>query len=268
MENEKDAFYVVRKGDVVGVYTSLKDCQAELGSSAGNPSVSVFKGYCLPKEAEEYLVSHGLKGATYSISATDVQNCFSRQLVACPFQDVVGSTSSVANTQGKCVKLDNHVEVPAISSSCLSCSLEFDGASKGNPGLAGAGAVIRADDGSLVYRLREGVGIATCNVAEYRAVILGLKYALKKGFKHIRVQGDSKLVCMQIQGLWKTKNQNMADLCKIAKEFKDKFMSFQIKHVERDFNSDADAQANLAIFLKDGEVHEEHDKIRRKIQCF
>jgi ribonuclease HI len=46
--------------------------------------------------------------------------------------------------------------------------------------------------------LSEGVGIATNNVAEYRAVILGLKHALKKGYKHIRVRGDSKLVCMQV----------------------------------------------------------------------
>lgn len=50
-----------------------------------------------------------------------------------------------------------------------------------------------------MFRLREGVGIATNNVAEYRGAILGLKYALQKGFKHIRVQGDSKLVCMQVQ---------------------------------------------------------------------
>lgn len=46
--------------------------------------------------------------------------------------------------------------------------------------------------------MREGVGIATNNVAEYRGIILGLRYALEKGFKHIRVQGDSKLVCMQV----------------------------------------------------------------------
>ncbi|KAH0717483.1 hypothetical protein KY290_014088 [Solanum tuberosum] len=75
--------------------------------------------------------------------------------------------------------------------------LNFDGASKGNPGLAGAGAVLRAVDGSVVYWLREGLGFATNNVAEYRGVILGLKYVLEKGFKHIQVQGDSKLVCMQ-----------------------------------------------------------------------
>ncbi|KAI5352470.1 hypothetical protein L3X38_005361 [Prunus dulcis] len=77
------------------------------------------------------------------------------------------------------------------------CTLEFDGASKGNPGLAGAGAVLRADDGSLICELHEGLGVRTNNVAEYRALILGLKYALKKGFTKIRVKGDSKLVCMQ-----------------------------------------------------------------------
>ncbi|XLU99367.1 hypothetical protein S245_013707, partial [Arachis hypogaea] len=49
----------------------------------------------------------------------------------------------------------------------------------------------------LHLRLREGVGIAPCNAAEYRAMILGMRYALKKGFSFIRIQGDSKLVCMQ-----------------------------------------------------------------------
>ena len=52
-----------------------------------------------------------------------------------------------------------------------------------------------------VALLREGLGVATNNAAEYRALILGMKYALKKGFKQIQVQGDSKLVCMQVCGL-------------------------------------------------------------------
>nr|KAJ0190386.1 hypothetical protein LSAT_V11C800398880 [Lactuca sativa] len=69
---------------------------------------------------------------------------------------------------------------------------------KGNPGPTGAGAMLRAIDGSLVYCLREGLGVATNNAAEYRVVILGLRYALERGFRHIRVQGDSKLVCMQV----------------------------------------------------------------------
>ncbi|KAH8510980.1 hypothetical protein H0E87_008497 [Populus deltoides] len=261
MEEEKDAFYVVRKGDIIGVYNNFSDCQLQAqSSSVCNPSVSVFKGYGLPKEAKEYLSSHGLNNAAYSIQAPDVQNDLFGKLLPSPFQEPAssfrakeldnnfppkrlpqplesiklhGSTSISTNPQKKFLKSDNGVEAKRISSSCPSCILEFDGASKGNPGPAGAGAVLRAEDGSMVCRLREGLGIATNNVAEYRAVLLGLKHALKKGFKYICVQGDSNLVCMQIQGLWKLKNQNLADLCKEAKELKDMFTSFQIKHVPR-----------------------------------
>ncbi|XP_057463923.1 uncharacterized protein LOC130753787 isoform X1 [Actinidia eriantha] len=280
MDDEKHAFYVVRKGDVIGIYRSLRDCQALLGSSVCDPSISVFKGYGLPKEAENYLVSHGLKNAVYSIGATDVQDGLFGQLAVCPFQQpasskgkasgmifpgnrsqhvVFGSTSIAETPQSKHVKLENFGQVPTFPFSRGSCIIEFDGASKGNPGLSGAGAVLRVEGGNMVCRLREGVGIATNNVAEYRALILGLNYALMKGYKHVRAQGDSKLVCMQVQGLWKTKKQNMADLCKVAKELKDKFTSFEIRHVERDFNAAADVQANLAIHLKNGEIQEEWD---------
>lgn len=276
MENEIDAFYVVKKGGIVGVYENFSDCQALLGSSVSDPSVSVFKGYGLPKKAKEYLASHGLKNAVYTVGVADVDNGLFGELAVCPFQqptctsgnsfdmnseetgskgDMYGSSSRLVPSQRKDVKSQDFVGAPIIS--CSSCILEFDGASKGNPGLSGAGAVLSAEDGSWVFRLREGVGIATNNVAEYRALILGLKFALKKGFTHIRVQGDSNLVVMQVQGLWKTKNANMAELCKVAKELKDKFVSFQIRHVDREFNSAADAQANLAIMLKNGEVQED-----------
>ncbi|XP_043808659.1 uncharacterized protein LOC122722291 isoform X2 [Manihot esculenta] len=251
MEEEKDAFYVVRKGDIVGIYKNLRDCQTQAGSSVCNPSVSVFKGYGLPKEAEEYLVSQGLKNAAYSICAADVQSDLFGKLVPCPFQQP-------ASSGGKAVYKDSPPKrFQEVRNSVSSCILEFDGASKGNPGLAGAGAVLRAEDGSIVCRLREGLGTATNNVAEYRAVILGLKHALRKGFKHIRVRGDSNLVCMQIQGLWKIKNQNLAGLCKEANELKNKFISFHIEHVLREFNSEADTQANLAVNLKDGQIEEE-----------
>ncbi|XP_058180401.1 uncharacterized protein LOC131298916 isoform X1 [Rhododendron vialii] len=288
MDREKDAFYVVKKGDIIGVYKCLNDCQALLGSSVRDPSVNVFKGYGLRKEAEDYLVSNGLKNAVYSVAATDVEDRLFGQLSVCPFQQPPSSkgkaldqlisdrrlqhkevvpTSIPVSPQSKHAVFQNIIQVPSGSSISAQgfCTLEFDGASKGNPGLAGAGAVLRVEGGSgsrvcshfMVCRLREGVGIATNNVAEYRALLLGLNYALQKGYKHIRVQGDSKLVVMQVQGLWKLKNQNMADLCKVAKELKDRFLSFEIRHVERDLNSAADVQANLAIHLKNGEVQEE-----------
>lgn len=170
-------------------------------------------------------------------------------------QEVIGSTSILEDQFRKHVEIEHFTESPPLDTE--SCILEFDGASKGNPGLAGAGAVLRADDGSLICKIHEGLGVRTNNVAEYQALILGLKYALKKGFTKIRIKGDSKLVCMQVQGLWKVRNQNMSDLCEEVKELKDKFISFQISHVLREQNSEADAQANLAVRLSNGQVQEE-----------
>ncbi|CAN6549032.1 unnamed protein product [Malus baccata var. baccata] len=258
-EPEKDAFYVVRKGDIVGVYKSFSDCQAQLGSSIFDPPVSVYKGYSLTEETEDYLVSFGLKNAIYTIRAEDLKDDLFGKLLHCPFQDptsskdetsaldasekrprevpgsenveVIGSTSILEDQFRKHVEIEHFTESPPLDTE--SCILEFDGASKGNPGLAGAGAVLRADDGSLICKIHEGLGVRTNNVAEYRALILGLKYALKKGFTKIRIKGDSKLVCMQVQGLWKVRNQNMSDLCEEVKELKDKFISFQISHVLR-----------------------------------
>nr|AFK33324.1 unknown [Lotus japonicus] len=136
-----------------------------------------------------------------------------------------------------------------------SCTLEFDGSSKGNPGSAGAGAVLRAEDGSKVY-LREGVGNQTNNQAEYRGLILGLKHAHEQGYQHINVKGDSQLVCKQVEGSWKARNPNIASLCNEAKELKSKFQSFDINHVPRQYNSEADVQANLGVNLPAGHVEE------------
>lgn len=282
MGEEKNAFFVVRKGDLVGVYKNLSDCQAQVGSSVCDPPVSVYKGYTMPKEAEEYMISCGLKNALYSIRAADLTEELFGNLVACPYQqphfslgepssdhmskrrfqevlgsqtgEAFGSTSMSSDPARKHSKLE-HLAIQALSAN-RTCILEFDGASKGNPGQAGAGAVLRTDDGNVICRLREGLGIATNNVAEYRAIILGLRCALSKGFTSIRVIGDSKLVCMQVQGLWKVKNQNISKWYEEAKKLKDKFLCFQIDHVLRDLNSDADAQANLAVDLAVGQIQE------------
>ncbi|KAJ9153371.1 hypothetical protein P3X46_026818 [Hevea brasiliensis] len=284
MEQENDAFFVVRKGDIVGVYKSFTECQAQAGSSICDPPVSVYKGYALPKDTEGYLKSHGLQNALYTIRAADLKEDLFGTLVPCPFQQPASSkgethlldaskkrsqelldvgtdrsASGLTDPLRKHARLDSQSKAQALSSDRHSCVLEFDGASKGNPGPAGAGALLRTTDGSLICRLREGLGTTTNNVAEYRAMILGLKYALKRGYTKIQVQGDSKLVCSQVQGLWKVKHPNLADLYKEAKELKGKFVSFQINHVLREFNSQADAQANLAINLADGQVQEEYE---------
>ncbi|XP_075518402.1 uncharacterized protein LOC142552589 isoform X1 [Primulina tabacum] len=285
MKDDREAFFVVRKGNLIGVYKSLSDCQAQVGTSICDPPVSVYKGYSMPKDAEKYLFSCGLVNALYSIRASDLTEELFGTLVPCPIQPTsVGETTNDSltkkrsqkalwSTYGEAVgpmltsndssikhfKLDPN-GVDQNSSECVSCTLEFDGSSKGNPGQAGAGAIIRSDDGSLICKLREGLGVATSNAAEYRGFILGLKYALGKGFTSVRVRGDSKLVCMQIQGLWRVKNQNIFRLYEEAKKLKDKFQSFQIIHVLRDLNSEADNQANLAVDLAEGQVNEDIEK--------
>ncbi|KAK6128341.1 hypothetical protein DH2020_037915 [Rehmannia glutinosa] len=211
MGDEKDAFYVVQKGNIVGIYKSISDLQSVLRSSVNDTSISVSKGYGLSEEAEEYLASRGLNNAIYSIGAPNVQDDLFGRLIICPCRE---PNSSKDKSSAK-----NHLEKRPQSS----CIVEFDGASKGNPGQAGAGAVLRTADGSMVFRLREGVGIATNNVAEYRGAILGLRFARQKGFKYIRIQGDSKLVCMQ------------------------------------EYNTEADAQANRGVHLTNGEIQVECD---------
>ncbi|KAL0907791.1 hypothetical protein M5K25_022229 [Dendrobium thyrsiflorum] len=282
MDEESDAFYVVRKGDIIGVYKSLSDCQAQVSSSVCDPSVSVYKGYSLHKESEDYLASRGFKDALYSMHAAYLKEDIFGTLVPCPFQqpDGLAFLNEKASTKGnskkilkevgtagsgdasstlsiKLCKSITAVEAQPISCKPMTCVLEFDGASKGNPGKAGAAAVLRNGDGSVVSCIREGLGIATNNVAEYRALILGMKYALMKGFKHIQVQGDSQLICMQVQDLWQTKNQNMAALCKEVKRLKEMFQSFNIMHVKRGFNAVADNLAYSAINLPAGEVCED-----------
>ncbi|XP_047321951.1 uncharacterized protein LOC124925876 [Impatiens glandulifera] len=142
-------------------------------------------------------------------------------------------------------------------SEMTSCILHFHGAFKGNTGQAGAGAILRNADGNLICRLREGLGDVTNNVAEYRAVILGMKCAIKKGFKDIKVFGDSKLVCKQMQKKCRIRNDSLIDLYKEAMNLKDEFLSFEISHVLRSNNKVADAEAHFAVRLDDGEIHEE-----------
>ncbi|KAL9254988.1 hypothetical protein AKJ16_DCAP16777 [Drosera capensis] len=256
-EKEKEeGVYVVRKGGLVGVYRSLSECQAQAGTTIFDTPVSVFKG-SLPKDSENFLASCGLQNALYTIKASDLKEGIFGTLVPCALQDPASSkgTSSKVKLQGEDLSLKRSYESLAsadmglngllagssdhsnkhtkLDSDMHTCIIEFDGASKGNPGQAGAGAVVRASDGSLICKLRQGLGTVTNNAAEYRAIILGLKYALEKGYKSVRAIGDSKLVCNQLNGVWKVKHQNMSDLHGEAKKLKDKFLSFEISHVLR-----------------------------------
>nr|XP_027097277.1 uncharacterized protein LOC113716921 isoform X2 [Coffea arabica] len=195
LKDEKDAFFVVRKGDIIGVYKSLSDCQAQVGSSVRDPPVSVYKGHAMPKGVEKYLLSCGLKGALYSFKADDLTERLFGTLLPCHSYQLPSSCRDEISIKLGPKKWPQEV---LSSLSGHSCTLEFDGSSKGNPGQSGAGVVLRAADGSWICRLREGLGIETAYASQYQAIILGLQYALDKGFRSIHVQGDSDLVCMQV----------------------------------------------------------------------
>ncbi|KAI5057171.1 hypothetical protein GOP47_0027186 [Adiantum capillus-veneris] len=147
-------------------------------------------------------------------------------------------------------KLVTKCQQPAISIHNQDLySLEFDGASKGNPGKSGAGAILKNPDGTVLCQLTKGVGVATCNFAEYRALIMGLQEALDRGIRRIKAQGDSKLVCCQVMGRWKVNSPNLSASFSEAMKLKERFQSFSIQHVYREFNSAADFLANTGIGL-------------------
>src|SRR5688572_9225775 len=91
-------------------------------------------------------------------------------------------------------------------------TLEFDGGSRGNPGPAGIGIVIRAQDGTPLVTLGKYIGRATNNVAEYKALITALQEAKKLGAKKIVIRGDSELIIRQMLGQYRVKSPELREL--------------------------------------------------------
>ena len=128
-----------------------------------------------------------------------------------------------------------------------SYKLFSDGACRGNPGAGGAGAVILDAGKNVVWEGKEYLGHCTNNIAEYKALILGLKGALAQGYNHLEVYLDSELLAKQINGSYRVKNENLQVLMKDVRNLLASFKSVQVKHVLRLHNSHADKLANLAI---------------------
>ena len=122
-----------------------------------------------------------------------------------------------------------------------------DGACRGNPGIGGAGAVIIDTDNNIVWEGREYLGHCTNNIAEYKALILGLNGAISRGCKNLEVYLDSELLAKQIKGAYRVKNENLKSLMADVRHLINRFESVEVKHVFRDHNSHADKLANMAI---------------------
>ncbi len=129
-------------------------------------------------------------------------------------------------------------------------TLQFDGGSRGNPGPAGVGVVILAQDGTPLVTLGRFIGNATNNVAEYSALILALQEAKKLGAKKIVIRGDSELVIKQMRGEYRVKHPDMKVLCGQAQILLRDFEAAKIEHNLREKNVLADKLANLAMDRK------------------
>ena len=122
-----------------------------------------------------------------------------------------------------------------------------DGASRGNPGEAGIGVVIRDDGGHIVKRVARYLGKATNNQAEYEALIAGLKAAYELGAEELNVCADSELMVKQMNGQYKVKSPDLQERNAEARRLVESFMSVVIEYIPREKNKDADALANEAI---------------------
>ncbi|HSK94024.1 MAG TPA: ribonuclease HI family protein [Candidatus Angelobacter sp.] len=126
--------------------------------------------------------------------------------------------------------------------------IHTDGAARGNPGPAGAGAILRdATDGSVVSEIAEGLGRATNNVAEWTAVLLALEEAQRLGATHVDLRMDSQLVARQISGIYRVKHPDLKPLHTAVMTLLRGFDGYSVGHVPRELNTDADRLSNVAI---------------------
>jgi probable phosphoglycerate mutase len=131
--------------------------------------------------------------------------------------------------------------------------VEADGGSRGNPGPAGYGAVVRdAESGDVLAERSEGLGVTTNNVAEYSGLLAGLRAAGRLGASDVTVRMDSKLVVEQMSGRWKIKHAALQPLAAQARELADRFTTIRYEWIPRARNSHADRLANEAMDAQAG----------------
>lgn len=126
-------------------------------------------------------------------------------------------------------------------------TIYVDGASRGNPGEAGAGIVILDEKGRVVKGLKDYLGVTTNNQAEYKALLLALKEVKGLGAERVIIRSDSELVVRQIKGEYRVKDKGIrplyAEVIGLLKELK----GYDIIHIDREENKEADRLANQAI---------------------
>jgi ribonuclease HI len=126
-------------------------------------------------------------------------------------------------------------------------TVNVDGGARGNPGPAAIGAIVRDGDGEVLAERGESIGRATNNVAEYKALLLGIELAAGLGASDLELVGDSELIVRQVEGRYKVKDATMKELHGEVKAALRPFESWSIRHVRRESNADADRLVNAAL---------------------
>jgi ribonuclease HI len=122
-----------------------------------------------------------------------------------------------------------------------------DGASRGNPGYAAIGIVIKDDNSRLLKEISEYIGINTNNYAEYQAVLRGLLEAENLKADEVTLFSDSELICRQLQGKYRVKSNNIRPLYIEVTSIASQFKNFSVNQIRRELNSHADKLANIAL---------------------
>lgn len=123
----------------------------------------------------------------------------------------------------------------------------IDGGARGNPGSAGYGVVVTDGNGQLLAEFCEGIGIATNNVAEYRALLAALEWAAQHGHKRMHVRSDSLLLVQQMNGIYRVKHEGLLPLYRQARHLMARVGEVTFEHVRREQNKDADRLANQGM---------------------
>jgi ribonuclease HI len=125
--------------------------------------------------------------------------------------------------------------------------VNVDGGARGNPGPAAIAAVVQDTDGLVLQEKGEKIGRATNNVAEYRALLLGIEMAAALGASELELVGDSELIVRQVEGKYKVKDAALRDLHTEVNRALEPFESWSIRHVRREHNAEADRLVNEAL---------------------
>ncbi|NBD11600.1 MULTISPECIES: ribonuclease HI family protein [Corallococcus] len=139
------------------------------------------------------------------------------------------------------------VVVPAAGGSLTRVRVYSDGAARGNPGPAGAGAVLMDTHGAVVARLGKFLGTQTNNYAEYMGLLIGLQHAKSLGAREVEVFADSELLIRQLGGRYQVKSPTLKPLFLEAQKLLAGFGKVKLAHVPRAQNAEADEMSNRAI---------------------